>query len=1073
MSDYDIRRLGRHARRVEELRLWRNSREHRIEQWGFSIEGGEPRKISPGDPWPEVATPVRFRAEARVPDDWSGEEVELELWLGGEGFVHLSNGVGGGLDPFHRSLPVTEGALGGEAIGIEAEVVPKSMFGSNVFEPRLVRACLVVPDKETRALERDFSVVLEACTVLEGHEVVPRLLDALDAAMVALSKSWPTATDVTLTRYLEGYVDRLGDGVKNLPAHYAERALDVPLVNEPWSLPSAPGPLQPLPEAALAAVREARRILASCLEGIKAEYPAVGRLALTGHAHLDLAWLWPLEETRRKARRTFYSVLGLMDRYEEFTFNQSSAQLYAWVEEDDPGLFARIRERVAQGRWEPVGGSWVEPDCQIPGGESFVRQLLYGQRYFAEKFGRHASVAWLPDTFGFSPSIPQLLRSAGITGFFTYKLNWGEANKFPHDLFHWEGLDGSRIVAHSFDNPGVDYNGDVAPRDLLGTWRNFGGKRSHSESLFSFGWGDGGGGPTGKMLENYSRLRNFPALPRLRMARVDEFFAGLLEENLPAWVGELYLELHRGTLTTQGGIKKLSREAEHRLLEAEAFAAIAALDGAPYPSEDLERSWKTLLLNQFHDILPGTSIAEVYVEARRQLEEVMRDVKKLRGAALNNLCARAEEDSAMIIANAGLHPRELTVLLPVTGEAQNAVSDVDSEPLPTQSTEDGLLIHAPERLVPALGGLPVRFEGRESGVEKKVAGVRLSRQREGVVLENELLSIEISAAGNLHQVYDKSVDREVLDGAGNRLWAYVDKPREWDAWDVDEDYELEGEEVLGVESVEVVEHGPLRAAVRVVRCWRNSRIVQTYRLLSGSRRVDIATEIHWGERRVFLRALFPVNVRTHEATYETMYGAVRRPTHRNTSWEAARFEVCAHRFVDLSEPGYGVALLNDGKYGHSARGNVLGISLVRSPIYPDPRADEGYHQFTYSFFPHPGNWIEANVTGEGFALNSPLIAAPAKGGTPEFGLVEAEGLKLMLGSLKEAEDGRGIILRLYEPHGARGTSVLHFIRRIRGAERVDLLERTLDEELQVEGSLLRLPVRPFEVVTIRLELNTV
>lgn len=349
----------------------------------------------------------------------------------------------------------------------------------------------------------------------------------------------------------------------------------------------------------------------------------------------------------------------------------------------------------------------MEPDCQIPGGESFVRQLLYGQRYFAEKFGRHASVAWLPDTFGFSPSIPQLLRGAGITGFFTYKLNWGEANKFPHDLFHWEGLDGSRIVAHSFDNPGVDYNGDVAPRDLLGTWRNFGGKRSHPESLFSFGWGDGGGGPTGKMLENYSRLRNFPALPRLRMARVDEFFAGLLEENLPSWVGELYLELHRGTLTTQGGIKKLSCEAEHRLLEAEAFATIAALGGAPYPSEDLERSWKTLLLNQFHDILPGTSIAEVYVEARRQLEEVVRDVKKLRGAALNNLCAGAEEDSAIIIANAGLHPRELTVLLPVTGEAQNAVSDVDSEPLPTQSTEDGLLIHAPERLVPALGGLPV------------------------------------------------------------------------------------------------------------------------------------------------------------------------------------------------------------------------------------------------------------------------------------------------------------------------------------------------------------------------------
>ncbi len=1030
-------------------------------------------RVSTGDPWPKASVPARLWTEARVPDDWAGKAVELELWLGGEGLVRLSNGVTGGLDPFHRGFPVTERARGGEAITIDAEVVPKSISGSSVTEPRLVRACLVVPDRETRALERDLSAALDACDALEGHEVVSHILDALDTAMVALSKGWPTTTDVTLTRYLEGYVDRLGSSLRSLPPDYAEKALDVPLSGELWSLPSRPDRLQPLPRAALAAVREARRTLAVRLERIKDEYPPVGRFALTGHAHLDLAWLWPVEETRRKARRTFSSVLGLMDRYEDFTFNQSSAQLYAWVEEDDPELFARIRERVAQGRWEPVGGSWVEPDCQLPGGESFVRQLLYGQSYFVEKFGRRASVAWLPDTFGFSPAIPQLLRSAGITGFFTYKLNWSETNEFPHDLFHWEGLDGSRVVAHSFDNPGADYNGDVTPRDLLGAWRNFKGKRRHRESLFSFGWGDGGGGPTGKMLENYARLRDFPSLPRLRMARVEEFFSELPDDGLPTWVGELYLELHRGTLTTHGGIKKLNREAEHRLLEAEAFATIAALDGTPYPSRDLELSWKTLLLNQFHDILPGTSIAEVYTQSRHQLEKVVRDAEKFRGAALVSLCGGVVEGGATMVVNAALRCRPLTVLLPNASGSRDTVFDLDGVPLPAQATEEGLLVHAPERTVPALGGISIRFDGREKGPETLAFGVRVRELGEGVVLENELLRVEISALGNLRRVYDKPAEREVLDGTGNQLWAYVDKPREWDAWDVDEDYGLEGEEILDVESVEVVEDGPLRAAVRVIRGWRDSHISQTYRLLSGSRRIDIATEVHWGERRILLRALLPVNVRSHEATYETMYGVVRRPTHRNSSWDAARFEVCAHRFVDLSETGYGVALLNDGKYGHSVRDNVLGISLIRSPLYPDPRADEGYHRFTYSLFPHPGDWVEADVAEEGFALNSPLFAAPTGEKMAGFGLVQAEGLKVMLGSLKPAVDGQGLILRLYEPHGARGTCVLRFRSRIRDAGRVDLLERPSDGGLQVQGNLLRVPVCSFEVVTLRLELEPV
>ncbi|MDQ3793031.1 MAG: alpha-mannosidase, partial [Actinomycetota bacterium] len=677
-----------------------------VKGWWFAAGGGELRGIEPGDFWPEAGIPVRLSTHTKIPEGWAGLPVELELWLGGEGFVEISAGerrTASGLNPFHRSFRVVDEARGGEKVGIEAEVVSKGMFGSNVSEPRLDRACLVVPEAEVRALERDLTAVFETCAVLDEHEVVPHLLDALDAAAAVLSTAWPTATGTTLTRYLEGFANPIGEGAQSLPTHYAEKAIEINrMLGEPWSLPPAPEPLGPLPDEAREAVREARRVLSERLARIKKEYPPVGRLALTGHAHLDLAWLWPVAETRRKARRTFASVLGLMDRYEDFTFNQSSAQLYEWIEKDAPDLFGRVKERVAEERWEPVGGSWVEADCQIPGGESFVRQLLYGQRYFQERFGLRCSVAWFPDTFGYSPGLSQLLRGAGLSGFFTYKLNWSETNDFPHDLFVWEGVDGSRVIAHTFENPGTDYNGDIAPLDLRGTWRNFEGKRHHPESVFSFGWGDGGGGPSEKMLENYARLRDFPAMPRLRMARVDDFFAALREEELPRWVGELYLELHRGTLTTQAEIKKLNREAEHRLLEAEALAVLAARRGAEYPASGLERLWKTLLLNQFHDILPGSSISEVYDDAHRELEETVKGAEDLRDRASRELAAEdASSGEGMILANAALHPRPLTALLAVDDGV--TVAGADGELLPAQRTADGLLVHAPDRGVPGLG----------------------------------------------------------------------------------------------------------------------------------------------------------------------------------------------------------------------------------------------------------------------------------------------------------------------------------------------------------------------------------
>jgi alpha-mannosidase len=1069
------RRIERLLRRIEELQAWRNARQVQIPDWQFTGSDGQSRQLRMGDFWPVHEVPVQLTATAQIPGEWVGRPVELELWLGGEGFVKLSTGYQAGLNPMHHRFPVTEKATGGETIGIEVEAVPKGIFGSNIPEPRIERASLVIPEREVRGFERDLTMLYQACLQLNGHEVIPFLLDAAEAALSELAGAWPTDSDISISRYVLGFDNGLGSGVAAVPWDWVPEAIDAERPTMPtWSLPTPPRSLEPLPQEAVTAVKRAVATLNERLERIKQDYPPVGRLCLTGHAHIDLGWLWPVHETRRKTQRTFSTVLDLMDRYPDFTFNQSSAQAYAWMEEDDPGVFARIRQRVAEGRWEPSGGMWLESDCNVTGGEALVRQVVYGQRYFEKTFGKRNRVAWLPDVFGFSGGMPQILRGAGIDGFFTIKMYWNESNLFPYDLFQWEGIDGSRVLAHLFLNPGHGYNGNIVPLDTLGTWRNFRAKTKHPESLLAFGWGDGAGGPTEKMLENYARIKDFPAMPRLRMGSIEQFYASVDRDVLPSYVGELYFELHRGTLTTQARTKWLNRASEHRLVEAEAFAAIATLGGCPYPGDELETAWKTLLLNQFHDILPGSSINEVYKDTIPELEGVVATAIRIREEALAEISGVEGDDTTaghVMVANAGLTPRPLRGLLQGRSEASATVA-ADGTPLITQATPEGLLISDPDRMIPGLGWTVVKMGGTESGRATEGAGhVRAEASGGGAVLENDELRVEIGADGTIGRLFDKANNREALADRANQLWTYVDKPRSWDAWDVDETYERDGEELGGVEKIEVVASGPVVGAVRVARKFRESRIVQTYQLWAGFRRLDIETEINWHERQVLLKARFPVAVRTHEATYETMYGAVRRSTNRNTSWEKAQFEGSAHRFIDMSEPGYGVAILNDGKYGHNARENVMTVSLLRSPLYPDPLADEGEHHFTYAVFPHAGDWTEAGVAAEAHALNSRLITVAAGPDTADGpGFVRVEGTELGLGTLKQAFDGNGLVLRVYEPNGARGPVTLRFAEPVKAVERVNLLEEPESGSIDLGdgGSVVRLDVRPFEVISLRI-----
>jgi len=1066
-KDFDARRHERQARWFKELHAWRSARVTPVSDWTFTGVDGVTHELKVGDAWPSVDPnqQVMLTATATIPTAWAGQPVELELWLGGEGFVKLTPGYQTGLNPFHHDFRVTDAAGGGEAIRIEAEVMPKGFFGTHNHSPAISRALLAIPHDEVRALERDLRNLIEASTQLQNHEIFPHLLDLVDAAYKALAPAWPTSTEIAKTRYISGDIE--GGNRLDIPGpDYRRPSYEGGLlVSGIWHIPDPVGSLEPLPDEAIAATKEARAIIATRLDELKAKYPPIGSILLTGHAHIDLAWLWPVAETRRKARRTFSSVLRLMDQYDDFMFNQSSAQVYTWIEQDDPELLKRIQERVKEGRWEPVGGQWLEPDSQVTGGEAFVRHLFYGQRTFERLFNLRNNTAWLPDVFGFSGSVPQLLLGAGIPNFFTIKVTWNETNAFPYDLFHWEGIDGSRVLTHTFRNPGEGYNGNIVPLDTYQTWKEFKGKRFHDQTLLSIGWGDGGGGPSEEMLENYLRIKDYPVLPKLQFGKVEDFFARLPTEGIPTFVGELYLELHRATLTTQALVKKLNRFSEHRLVEAEAFATLAALDGASYPQAELDKAWQTLLLNQFHDILPGSSIHEVYQDTHPELLGVVATASAIRDTAI---AAGDEATGAIAVANPTLHPRPLSVVLP---EGVDAV--IDNSPHAakwrTQKVEDGLLLHDPSTQV---GGLAIKVMNTTEANGwygfSPSADVSVNAENGGAVIENDRLRVEIGADGTIHGLFDKRANRETLSDRANQLWAYIDRPRAWDAWDIDETYDVAGEEITSVDAIEIVEEGPLRAAVRITRTWRESTFVQTYRLLAGSSRLDIVSKVDWHERLVLIRALFPTSIHTHEATFETMFGVQRRTNHRNTSWDRAKFEVGAHRFVDLSEPHYGVALLNDSKYGFSVLGGTIGISLVRGPLFPHPFADEGEHEFTYSLFPHAGDWVAGGVTQEARALNSPLVAVPAAADAKSReSYVTPSGVEIGFAALKQSHDRDGVVLRLYEPHGDRGTVTLTFARPVRSIRKVSLLEEDVDHgELPVEQNAVSFEVRPFEVVSL-------
>ncbi|MCB8943467.1 MAG: alpha-mannosidase [Ardenticatenaceae bacterium] len=829
---------------------------------------------------------------------------------------------------------------------------------------------------------------------------------------------------------------------------------------------------EPFGEAFHDSVAAAHAVLREHVE--RAGAPLDVDIYAAGHAHIDVAWLWTLAQTQRKAERTFHTVIRLMEQFPDYKFTQSQPQLYDYVRRNQPELFAEIKRLVADGRWEAIGGMWVEADCNISGGESLARQFLLGRTFFREHFGAEAEspVLWLPDVFGYAWNLPQLIKEAGLEYFFTIKIGWSQYNRMPYDSFWWQGLDGTRVLTHYSPTPeesssayASTYNASATPKTILATWTNFQQKEQMHELLMAFGYGDGGGGPTREMLENIREMGNFPATPRIHHAKVIEFFRALEANSggeLPVWKGELYLEYHRGTYTTQSRNKRANRQSEFWLHNAEFVAAFAAVNQVfEYPHAPLRRAWELVCLNQFHDIIPGSSIAPVYVESLAQYAEVRQLAAGVMEAALTAVAHH--QQTPLLLVNPNSHT--LTDVLHIP----------DSYPLApsygTQPVDGGLLVHAdalpPYAVMPWSGSSFVLYE------------LEVLPHH----LENDFLRVEFNDAGDITRIFDKENEREVLPpGAiANQLQAFEDRPKQWDAWDIDIFYDDKMWLAEPAESITVVEAGPLRATLEIKRRILNSNYTQRISLRHFSRRLDFETRIDWQEKHILLKVAFPVDVLTPTATYEVQWGHVERPTHRNTSWDWARFETAAQKWVDVSEGDYGASLLNDGKYGHDIQdatpsGTVMRLSLLRSPSYPDPHADEGAHEFRYSLLPHNGRSLTETIT-QAYALNNPpfifQVTQAQETQSPIshlHPLITCEQENVVIETVKLAEDGDGLIVRLYESERRRGTAVLRCGFPLAAAWRTNLLEEN-QAELAVADDEVAVEIRPFQIVTLRLQVE--
>ncbi|NOU65564.1 alpha-mannosidase [Paenibacillus sp. LMG 31461] len=1005
----------------------------------YPSDDGEWNNIQIGDRWNGRDVYYWLAADLFIPAEWKGKKVLGRFKLGqtGEGtnsgfesLLFLNGEPYQGVDSNHDEVFFQEDVIGSE---VKLRFRLWSGLGgyqsSRVMESRLELAAICWLDEACDDLYYTAKALLETIRMLderrpERHE----LLTMLDQAFLLLDWSRPGS-----------------DAFYNSVARTQEQL-----------------------QTALSSMPKLHSVVVQCI----------------GHTHIDVAWLWQLKHTREKAARSFSTVLRLMEQYPEYIFLQTQPQLYEYIKSDYPDIYERIKERVKEGRWEAGGAMWLEADCNLASGESLVRQLLYGTRFFREEFGVECKYLWLPDVFGYSWALPQILRKSGIESFMTTKISWNQYNRMPHDTFMWRGIDGTEVLTHFMTTPDpgssegafyYTYNGKVTPSSVQGIWDAYRDKALNSSLLLAYGFGDGGGGVNREMLEMRRRLDQIPGIPAVKTGRADDYFTELQQQvansnsYVHTWDGELYLELHRGTYTSQAYNKLMNRKLELLYRETEWLQVMSSLlnDSAHAANGEssslLYEGWKIILRNQFHDIIPGSSIREVYEDSRIEYSEAHAIGDKVWKQSASYL-TDSKQGCEVVVFNSSPWEQTDIVCLP-EGEGW---LDAHNRPLEAQLVDGKMWVKVEE--VPSMGYTVIRQADRADTYMQKVKENPFTKLAHGLI--TPFYEIEWNASGQIERLYDRIEKREIIaEGqTGNRFEVFEDKPKgRHEAWDIDIFYTEKKQEVACLTRIEVTDMGTLAAIVRFEWSYMDSTVVQDMVLYADNRRIDFKTQVNWHEPRKLLKVAFPVRIRATEATYDIQFGNVKRPTHWNTSWDYARFETVGHQWADLSERGYGVSLLNDCKYGYDIKDHVMRLTLIKSAMVPDATADIGEHHFTYSLLPHAGDWYDGKTMQSAWSLNNPLTYVS---GTPEkaaFSMFRLSCEHVMIDAVKAAEDQDAVILRIHEFAGISGQLEISSDAKIASWQECDLLERSQGE--LHEDARICVQMKPYEIKTFMIHFN--
>lgn len=800
-----------------------------------------------------------------------------------------------------------------------------------------------------------------------------------------------------------------------------------------------------------------------------------------GHTHIDVAWLWRLKHTKEKASRSFSTVLRMMEMFPEYIFLQTQPQLYEYIKDEFPELYTEIKKKVEEGKWEVEGGMWVEADCNIISGESLTRQILIGSKFIKDEFNKDCEYLWLPDVFGYSWALPQVLKKSGINVFMTTKISWNQYNRMPHDTFNWKGIDGTEILTHfitmpePWSEPGswfYTYNGRLSPKTVKGTWDAYSEKEMNKELLISYGFGDGGGGVNRDLLETRKRIDKMPGLPNLKTSKAGEYFRDLLEtvENtdkyVHTWDGELYLEYHRGTYTSQAYNKKMNRKLELLYKQAEWFSVMRAVKGNDLSLADqhaISEGWKIILTNQFHDIIPGSSIHEVYEDCHVDYDKAKAIVDELILECTNDI--QSKENTYTIYNPTGFDRNDI---VKIPSNKPLSCKNEKGEQLSTQYDGSSVHIYVPK--IPKVGNTTIVTEVCDDDCSNPKNSSFTVNER---CVETPFYEIVFNEVGQISRIFDKRVNREVLPTGefGNVFQMFEDKPLAHDAWDIDIFYQEKMKQITDLQNFEIKENGRLRLVIKLDYKYMSSTISQEVILYSENPRIDFVTTVEMNEQHQLLKVMFPINVRTTFATYDVQYGNVRRPNHWNTSWDQAKFETVGHRFADLSDRNYGVALMNDCKYGYDIKDNKMRLSLIKTATHPDHLQDQGLHEFTYSILPHIGDFVSGDVVEQASFLNEELKVVKGVDSLGSGSFVSLDNSEVEFDAIKKSECGEYIVIRIHDYAGANQevklTPNFNYSKWVEG----DLRERPTGEfEEYSDGGCISLSLGAFEIKTVLLKL---